>query len=258
MTVGKLPANQLAGRVALVTGAASGLGRASACAFARAGARVVVADIEPEGGAETVALIAAAGGEATFVLVDVRRAADVEAMISRTLDIYGRLDCAHNNAGMIAGDIALEEYTEDLWDAILGVNLKGIWLCLKHEIPLMRARGGGAIVNTSSVAGLRGDVGRAAYVASKHGVIGLTRVAALECAAAGIRVNAVCPGWVRTPPTEFMLAVIPGLEQQLMDQAPLGRICTAEEVAEAVVWLCSDAASFVTGHPLVIDGGLLA
>lgn len=256
--MGNEPTYHLAGRVALVTGAASGLGRAAACAFARGGARVVVADIEPDGGAETVALITGAGGEASFVPVDVSREAEVEAMVQYALDTYGRLDYAYNNAGIMTGGIPLEEYTEDVWDEIMAVNLKGVWLCLKYELPVMRAQGGGAIVNASSVTGLHGEAGRAAYAASKHGVIGLTRVAALEGAPAGIRVNAVCPGWVRTPPTEFVLSLNPGLEDDLRRVAPLGRLGTAEDVAEAVVWLCSDAAGYITGQSLALEGGMLA
>ena len=250
------PASSLAGRVALVTGGASGIGRASALALARSGAIVTVADLDEEGGRETVELIAEAGGSACFVEADVGRGDQVATLIAGIVERHGRLDLAHNNAGMMAYGIPLDECPDDLWDTVLEVNLKGIWLCLKHEFRQMRRQRAGAIVNTSSVLGLRGSAGAAPYVASKHGVIGLTRVAALEGAPDGIRVNAVCPSWVRTPPLDIMMALTPQLESEFTRMAPLGRLGTPEEVADAVVWLCSDAASFVTGHALVIDGGL--
>lgn len=244
------------GRVALVTGAASGIGRASALAFARAGARVVVADIDQEGGDETVALITESGGSAIYVRTDVSRSHEVEALIRRTVDQYGRLDYAHNNAGIIPYSMPIDEYPEDLWDSTIEVNLKGTWLCLKHEIRQMRSQGNGAIVNTSSVMGLHGQREAAAYVASKHGVVGLTRVAALECAPDKIRVNAVCPSWVHTPTITGLFALAPLLEERFTALEPMGRLGMPEDVANAVVWLCSDAAAFVTGHSLVIDGGL--
>lgn len=248
----------LDGRVALVTGAASGIGRASAIALARVGARVVAADIEREGGEETVSLIIGGGGDARFVSVDVSQEADVESLIQDIVKTDGRLDCAVNNAGVLAYGISVDEHSEDLWNSTIDVNLKGTWLCMKHEIRQMRAQQNGTIVNMSSVLGLRGIAGSAAYVASKHGVIGLTRTAALECASDGIRVNAICPSWIRTPPIGFMMSFAPEIEEQFTSMTPLGRLGTPEDVANAVVWLCSDAAAFVTGHSLVIDGGMMA
>lgn len=245
------------GKVALVTGAASGIGRASARAFATAGARVVVSDLSARGGEETVQLIHDAGGEAAFIRADVSRAGEVAALVSGTVAQYGRLDYAHNNAGIVAlGNIV--DCTEEDWDRVIAVNLKGVWLCLKHEIPQMLAQGGGAIVNTASIAGLTGMPGGAAYGASKHGVIGLTKSAARQYAHANIRINAVCPGYTDTPMTDFIFERIPASEQRIIAQHPLGRLGTPEEIAAAALWLCSDAAAFVTGHPLVVDGGFLS
>jgi len=249
---------QFDGKVALVTGAASGIGRASALAFAREGAKTVVADILVEGGEETVRLIKEAGGEALFVKTDVSKAAEVEALIQKVVDIYGRLDYAHNNAGIEGTMAPTADCTEENWDRTININLKGIWLCMKYEIPQMLKQGGGAIVNTASVAGLVGFQGLPAYCASKGGVIQLTRAAALEYAEAGIRVNAVCPGVIRTPMVQRILSIQPEMEAALTTMEPVGRMGEPEEIAEAVVWLCSDAASFVTGHPMVVDGGLVA
>ena len=249
----------LQGKVALVTGGGSGIGRASALAFAREGASVVVADVAVTGGNETVTLIQTAGGVATFVRADVSQASDVAALVDAAVATYGRLDCAHNNAG-IEGTAALTaEYPEEDWDRVLAINLKGVWLCMKYEIPQMQRQGSGAIVNTASIAGLVGAYRMPAYVASKHGVAGLTKTAALEYARAGIRVNAVCPGVIRTPMVErFFLSRHPRAETRLSAAEPVGRLGTPEEVAEAVVWLCSDAASFVTGHTMAVDGGMVA
>ncbi|MHB8647833.1 MAG: SDR family oxidoreductase [Thermomicrobiales bacterium] len=245
------------GKVALVTGAGSGIGRASAMAFARAGARVVVSDIAVSGGEETVRMIAAAGGEATFAQTDVTKASEVAALIEKTVEVYGRLDCAHNNAGVLAlGDIV--SCTEEEWDRVLNVNLKGVWLCLKYEIPRMVAQGGGAIVNTASIAGLSGTSGAVAYGASKHGVVSLTKSAARQYASAGVRINAVCPGYTDTPMAEFIFERRPGSEEQIVARHAVGRLGRPEEIAAAVLWLCSDAASFVTGHPMVVDGGYLS
>lgn len=246
------------GTVALVTGAGSGIGRASALAFAQTGAKVVVSDVDEPGGRDTVRQILAMGGDARFVRCDVTLEDDVMALIQATEATYGRLDWAHNNAGIVVGESRIADGTKEDWDLVLAVNLTGVWLCLKHELLAMSAAGGGAIVNTASVAGLFGtEEPSPAYVASKHGVIGLTRKAAREYAAAGIRVNAVCPGWTRTPLIAESLAD-PDVETAWASQAPMGRLGTPEEVAAAVVWLCSDAASFVTGTSLVIDGGMLA
>lgn len=245
------------GKVALVTGAGSGIGRASARAFAAAGAHVVVSDVSARGGEETVQSIRAAGGEATFVRADVTRASEVAALVSDTVAQHGRLDYAHNNAGIVAFGNAVD-CTEEDWDRVLAVNLKGVWLCLKHEIPPMLAQGGGAIVNTASIAGLTGMPGAVAYGASKHGVIALTKSAALQYASGGIRVNAVCPGYIDTPMADAIFERVPDSEARITAQHPLGRLGAPEEIAAAVVWLCSDAAAFVTGHPLVVDGGYLA
>jgi NAD(P)-dependent dehydrogenase (short-subunit alcohol dehydrogenase family) len=251
-------AGRLEGKVALVTGGSSGIGRATAVLFAREGARVVVADVAVEGGQATVGAIRDAGGEAIFVRVDVSKAEEVQALIGRVVETYGRLDCAHNNAGIAGSGALTADYLQEDWDRILRVNLTGVWLCMKHEIPVMLAQGGGSIVNTASVAGLGGAPRLSAYVASKHGVVGLTRTAALEYAHAGLRINAVCPGWTRTPMVESALTARPDLEAQISASEPIGRMAAPEEIAEAVVWLCSDAASFVTGHAMVVDGGLTA
>ena len=252
------------GKVALITGAGSGIGRASAVAFAREGAKVVVADVAAEGGEETVRAIREAGGEAMFVKTDVSKAGEVEGLVNRAVETYGRLDCAHNNAGIQleveGGKVRLTaDGIEDHWDRMFDVNLKGVWLCMRYEIPQMLKQQSGTIVNTSSTAGLIGMTGEAAYVATKHGVVGLTKTAALEYAKAGIRINAVCPGVIRTPMMESILGDDPELEAQLIEQLePIGRMGRPEEITEAVVWLCSDLASFVTGHIMAVDGGLVA
>ena len=254
-------AGRLEGKVALVTGGGSGIGRASALTFAREGAKVVVADLNVEMGAETVEKIEAAEGQATLVRTDVSKSGQVEAMVAEAVEVYGGLDCAFNNAGDSAAHLGAivptHEYPEENWDRVIAVGLKGVWLCMKYEIPEMLKGGGGAIVNMASVFGLVGDRNKAAYVASKHGVVGLTRAAALEYAAQNIRVNVVCPGYTRTPLTEGRLRD-PEIESQIIAKHPIGRVGEPEEIAEAVIWLCSDAASFVTGHTMVADGGLVA
>ncbi len=249
---------QFHSKVALVTGAGSGIGRASAQAFANAGASVVVADVVVAGGEETVQFIKKAGGEATFVQVDVSKASEVEALIRHAVEIYGRLDYAHNNAGIEGAAAGTIDHPEDVWDRVIAINLKGVWLCMKYEIPQMLKQGGGAIVNTASVAGLIGSAGTIAYTASKHGVVGLTRATALEFAKQGIRVNAVCPGVIRTAMVERVMAADPNIEAQLIALEPVGRLAAPEEVAQAVIWLCSDASSFITGVPMPIDGGWTA
>jgi len=249
---------QLDGKVALVTGGASGIGRATALTFAREGAKLVIADMNEEGGQQTVHMITEQGGDAIFVTTDVSKAVEVQALISQAVATYGRLDYAHNNAGISGGLRALTaEYPEEQWHQVLAVNLTGVWLCMKYEIPQMLQHGGGAIVNTASVAGLVGGVGLSSYVASKHGVVGLTKTAALEYAKQGIRVNCVCPGVIHTPMTERGLSD-PERKAQIIVREPIGRVGTPEEVAEAVVWLCADAASFVTGHTMTVDGGYVA
>jgi len=249
----------LEGKVALVTGAGSGIGRASALTFVREGAKVVVVDLDAKGGEETVGMIRQAGGESIFAKADVSKSTEVKAMVDNTIKAYGRLDYAHNNAGIPATLHYTADLPEEDWDQIINVNLKGVWLCMKYEIPQMLKQGKGAIVNTASRLGLSGLEKRSGYTASKHGVVGLTRVAALEYAGAGIRVNCVCPGTILTPLLQSVFKRGgPEVEAALRAEEPIGRLGTSEEVAEAVVWLCSDAASFVTGHPMVVDGGMLA
>ena len=246
------------GKVALVTGAGSGIGRATALVFAREGAKVVVSDIVVEGGQETVQQIEAAGGEAIFVKADVSQAADVETLITQTVERYGRLDCAFNNAGIEGGMKLTIDCTKEEFDRTIAVNLTGVWLCMKYEIQQMLSQGGGAIVNTASAAGLVGFPSLPDYVASKHGVVGLTKTAALEYAKSGIRVNAVCPGVIQTPMVERGAQLSPGFDELALSMEPVGRFGQPAEVGEAVVWLCSDAASFVTGIPMQVDGGLVA
>jgi NAD(P)-dependent dehydrogenase (short-subunit alcohol dehydrogenase family) len=249
----------LEGKVALVTGAGSGIGRSAALAFAAAGAKVVVADIAASDGAETVRQITDSGGDATFVEADVTSEADAEATVRKPVERWGRLDCALNNAGIAEPRVLLADMDVETWRRTIEVNLTGVWLGMKYQIRQMLAQGsGGAIVNIASVVGLAAVRHQPAYVASKHGVIGLTKAAALEYAEHGIRVNAVCPAAVRTPSLDGYFAQHPYLEKALIDASPSRRIAAPEEVAAAVVWLCSDAASYVTGHALVTDGGVLA
>ena len=247
-------------KIALVTGAGSGIGRASSLVLAREGAKVVVSDINAEGAEATLSTIKEMGGEGVFVHADVSKPEDVQALVASVIHTYGRLDCAYNNAG-IEGYMEgrLHEYPEDIWDRLIGINLKGVWLCLKYEIPRMLEQGGGAIVNTASAAGLVGSRRLAAYVASKHGVVGLTKAAALEYARDGIRVNAVCPGIIDTPMMDRLIAGRQDdYEATIPTRQPIGRLGTAEEIAESVAWLCSDAASLITGIALSVDGGFTA
>src|SRR5215467_6354084 len=247
-------AGRVEGKVTLVTGGASGIGRATALTFAREGARLVIADTNEDGGQQTVHMITENGGETIFVRTDVSRAVEVQVLISKAVETYGRLDCAHNNAGIAGGVRALTaDYPEERWQQVIAVNLTGVWFCMRYEIPQMLHQGGGVIVNTASVAGLIGGRGVAAYVASKHGVVGLTKTAALEYARQGIRVNCVCPGAIQTPMTERAWSD-PAWRARVVASEPVGRVGIPEEVAEAVVWLCSDAASFVTGHAMSVDG----
>ncbi len=244
------------GKVALVTGAGSGIGAATALRFAGLGAQVVVADLDVAAAGRTVAAIEAAGGTAAAFGVDVRFADQVEAMVRFVVERFGRLDVAHNNAGVDAPHRPLADVSEEEWDLTTGVDLKGVWLCMRAEIPEMIRVGGGAIVNTSSAAGLIGVTGAAPYCAAKHGVIGLTKVAALDYARQGVRVNAVCPGLIATP---LVTAVLGDAVQQFVDtRIPMGRIGQPIDVADAVTWLCSDDAGFITGVALTMDGGGLA
>lgn len=249
----------LEGKVALVTGGGSGMGRASALEFGSQGAKVLVADYAAEGGERTAAVIKDKGGEALFVQVDVTDESQVQAMIKKAVDTWGRLDFAHNNAGIEGKLGPTAEGTLENWNRVLSTNLTGVWLCMKYEIPQMLKQGGGAIVNTASAAGLRAVDGFSAYCASKHGVIGLTKVASREYAKANIRINAVCPGPIETP----MLARIIDVSQEIAPSStagatPIGRSGQAEEVARVVVWLCTPAASYVTGVAMPVDGGYMA
>jgi NAD(P)-dependent dehydrogenase (short-subunit alcohol dehydrogenase family) len=247
------------GKVALVTGGGSGIGRATAIAFARDGAHVVIGNRNVQRGEETVAMIRDAGGKATFKQTDVVVAAEIESLVDHAVKTYGRLDMAFNNAG-IEGDVqpTLIDQTEATFDAVMGVNVKGVWLSMKYEIPRMLEQGGGAIVNCSSVAGVIGFPGVGIYVASKHAVIGLTKTAALEFSAQGIRVNAVNPAVIDTKMVDRLADGMNMKKDDLISFHPIGRIGRVEEVAEAVLWLCSSKASFVTGHSLLVDGGFTA
>lgn len=248
----------LDGKVAVVTGGTSGIGHETAILFAKAGAKVVVAGRREAEGEETVAKIREEGAEALFVRTDVSKAADVETLIQRTVTEYGHLDIAFNNAGIEGAFGPIIRQSEEDFDRTISVNLKGVWLCLKYEIRQMLKQGaGGAIVNMASVLGLVGSAGVSGYSASKHGVIGLTKTAALENAKAGIRVNAVCPGFVETPMSDRTLR-IPAARKYAVSCHPIGRLGTSTEIAQAVLWMCSDQASFMTGEALALDGGFLA
>ncbi len=248
----------LEGKVGLVTGGTSGIGRDTAVLFAKAGAKVVVAGRrEPEGN-ETLDLIRAAGGDGLFVKTDVSKASEVEALVQKAVEQFGRLDIAFNNAGVEGVFAPIVRQSEEDWDRTININLKGVWLCLKYEIrQMLKQGGGGAIVNMSSVLGLSGTAGVGAYTASKHGVLGLTKTAALENAKSGIRVNSVCPGYIETPMADRTLRV-PAVHKYVVSCHPIGRLGRPMEIAEAVVWMCSDRASFMTGQSLVLDGGFLA
>jgi NAD(P)-dependent dehydrogenase (short-subunit alcohol dehydrogenase family) len=252
------PSQELAGKVAVVTGGASGIGRAAAQALARRGASLVVADVQPAGLGETVRLVCQAGGAAIAVHADVRRPDHVAGMVDAAVRGFGGLDLAVNSAGVGGLDARTAEYPEDDWQRTLDVNLTGVWHCLRHEIPAMLARGGGAIVNVASVAGLVGFPRHAAYAASKHGVVGLTRTAALEYARQGVRINAVCPGFTSTPMVERITGGDADAERALARLVPLGRLGTPEEIAEAICYLCAPASAFMVGHALVLDGGIVA
>ncbi len=247
------------GKVALITGGSSGIGRAAALAFAKAGAKVAAVDIAISGGEKTVGMIRENGGEAIFLKADVSRSQEVKSMIEKVVSVYHRLDFAFNNAGILARENApVADCSIDEWERVLSTNLKGVFLCMKFELRQMRVQGKGAIVNTASTHGMVGaGHGISPYVASKHGVVGLTKAAALEYAQYGIRVNAVCPGHTETPLIEEYMSD-PRRRDGVIQRYPLGRLGTPEEIAATVLWLCSDAASFVTGHAMAVDGGFLA
>jgi NAD(P)-dependent dehydrogenase (short-subunit alcohol dehydrogenase family) len=248
----------LTDKVALITGGGSGIGRATALIFAREGARLVLADLNRQGAEETAAMAVKAGAQAIAIQCDVLKPAAVEKLVDQTVKKFGRLDCAFNNAG-VAGDLArTADSTEECWDFVVGIDLKAVWLCMKHEIAQMLKQKSGAIVNTASIAGLGANPLGIAYCASKHGVLGLTRTAAVEYARIPIRVNAVCPGVTQTPMVDAGIARRPKMRQTFEKIHPMGRLGRPEEIGEAVAWLSSDAASFVTGIPLPVDGGFTA
>jgi NAD(P)-dependent dehydrogenase (short-subunit alcohol dehydrogenase family) len=244
------------GKVAIVTGGSFGIGRATAIEFAKRGAKVMIADWVEDN--ETLNIIKGFGGEAIFFKCDVSDEVNVRLMVEKVISAFGRLDYAFNNAGVEGVSAPTHECTEENWNRTIGVNLKGVWHCLKYEIPHMLKQGKGAIVNNASIAGMVGFPGIPAYVASKHGVIGLTKNAALEYVKQGIRVNVVCPGVIKTPMIDRFTGKSKEVEKQFESQEPIGRMGQPEEVAEAVIWLCSDASSFVTGHSMAVDGGWTA
>lgn len=241
-------------KVALVTGGNSGIGLATSLQFAREGAKVAISARREAEGEKAVQQIKEAGGEAIFIKADVSKHSDIEEMIARTIEAYGQLDYAFNNAG-VSHSAPIHELTEEEWDYVININLKGVWLCMKYQIPHL-LKTGGAIVNMSSGYGLKASAfGNSAYTASKHGVIGLTKAAALEYATQGIRVNCIVPGWILTPMVQQGIDSVPGLEAHALGESPVGRLGTPEEMSEAVTWLCSDAASYVNGHTMIADGG---
>ena len=245
-------------KVALVTGGSSGIGRASAMALAREGAQVAIGDVDEDGGHQTVRLIQDGGGQAMFVHADMADEVDVQSMVERTVQHFGGLDCAFNNAGVDNLHSPIGEFTAAEWDRVLNVNLRGVMLAMRYEIPRMLDRGGGAIVNCASIAGLIATPCSPAYIASKHGIIGLTRSAAIDYAKKGIRINAVCPGGTRTAQALAYLEEMSITEAHMARVSPMRRLAQPEEIAAAVLWLCCDESSYVTGHPLAVDGGRTA
>jgi NAD(P)-dependent dehydrogenase (short-subunit alcohol dehydrogenase family) len=252
-------AGRVTDKVALITGGGSGIGRATALLFGREGAKVVIADYNPEGGERTAKEIREAGGSAIFQAADVSNPKDAEAIVAKAVETYGRLDCAFNNAGIEGQMMDTSECSLENWSRVIAINLTGVFLCMKYETAqMLKQGGGGSIVNTASAAGLIGLAGAPAYVAAKHGVAGLTKTAALEFARKGIRVNAVCPGFIRTPMVERALDKGSFSEEQIFAAEPMHRMGKPEEIAEAVLWLSSEASSFVTGLPMPVDGGYVA
>lgn len=250
---------QLQNKVAVVTGASSGIGRAAALGFAREGAKVVIADMNTDGSHQTVRMIEDAGGVASFIRCDVSSSADVEAMVLKTVELYGSLDCAFNNAGIEGTSASIAEYPLDAWNRVIGVNLTGVFLCMKYEIEQMLKQGGGAIVNNASILGVVGFANASAYTAAKHGVLGLTKVAAMEYASKGIRVNSICPAFIATPMLERAgITTNPEMKGMLESMHPIKRMGRPEEIGDVAVWLCTDAASFVHGHGMLVDGGYVA
>ena len=245
-------------KTALVTGGASGIGRATALALAREGARIVVADLDESGGESTVEAIRDQGGEAHFLPTDVTNESQVQALVAGAVERFGRLDCAVNNAGTAGPSGTIANLSTDDWNRVLAINLTGTFFCLKYELPVMQEQAAGSIVNMSSGAGVIGVPWLAPYCASKHGVLGLTKSAALENARTGVRVNAICPGSTDTPMLRGAMANNPSLEKMIVSQMPGGRLGLAEEIAEAAVWLCSDRASFVSGESMLVDGASVA
>jgi NAD(P)-dependent dehydrogenase (short-subunit alcohol dehydrogenase family) len=243
------------GKVAFVTGGGTGIGRAAALAFAREGANVVVADVSEEGNQETARMIEGAGTQALALRCDVARAEEVKAALDKTADAFGRLDFAFNNAGVEQPIRHAADITEEEWNRIINIDLRGVFLCMKYELPMMLKQGAGVIVNTSSGAGVKGIAGQAAYCAAKFGMIGLTKAAALDYAKSNIRINAVCPGIIQTPMMDRFSGGTAEGRERVISQEPVGRMGKPEEIAAAVIWLCSDAAAFVIGHAMVIDGG---
>jgi NAD(P)-dependent dehydrogenase (short-subunit alcohol dehydrogenase family) len=241
-----------------VTGAGAGIGRAAALAFAREGASVVVADASEANNRETARIIEQAGRRALAVSCDVSRDEDVRAALEKTIEVFGRLDYAFNNSGIEQAVAPLADLTVERWDRLIGVDLRGVFLCMKHQIPLMLKQGGGSIVNTSSGAGIKGFAGQAAYCAAKFGVVGLSKAAALDYAKSNIRVNVICPGIIETPMMDRFSGGTPEGRERVIAQEPVGRMGKPEAIAAAVVWLCSDAAAFVVGHAMVVDGGQTA
>ena len=239
-------------KVVIITGAGSGIGKAAALAFAQEGAKVIVSDIDEDGGHKTVVAIKNCAGEGTFIRCDVSKESEVKNLIDQTIQKYGRLDCAYNNAGIEEHSTSITTCAEEKWNRIINTNLKGVWLCMKYEIPAMLKSGGGSIVNCSSIAGLVGFPNMPAYVASKHGVIGLTETASLEYAKQNVRINAVCPGPILTPMLERLTKE---QENELTEKDPMGRVGKPEEIADSVLWLCSEKASYITGQSMAIDGG---